>query len=313
MSGPLAEVLGLYRDRPWLLVQPLGNWGDSLLYVAAERMATAAGLRWSPCGTFDFERLVTVAGHCIYLQGGGGLNPWSSGRAFANLVNAVARPGVVVVQGPCSVGGDEEWLRDLVASLLRQRRCERLVFIARERASIELLEDAGLQGDGISLVIDHDTALSLTSADLLELSDLATMPAGRYHLVVTREDNEQPVGPRSTVAAFRNRNVICMDPAREALTFRQWLRMHLFATTIQTDRLHSAIAGVVAGKHVTLAGGSYHKNRKVWEFSLAARGVEWTDSVRRPAAPAWDRMPGWIRGSYKVRRLRLAAHRVPLA
>jgi hypothetical protein len=47
---------------------------------------------------------------------------------------------------------------------------------------------------------------------------------------------------------------------------------------IVTDRLHFAVAGLLAGRRVTLVPNSYHKNRAAWEASLAALGCGWADS-----------------------------------
>jgi hypothetical protein len=91
------------------------------------------------------------------------------------------------------------------------------------------------------------------------------------------------------------------------------VRIHLFARSITTNRLHSAIIGAIAGKPVTIGPGSYHKNRSVWQYSLAERGVRWVDAIEPPAAGLWQRLPSRIRDSYKIRQLRLALHRVPLS
>lgn len=48
---------------------------------------------------------------------------------------------------------------------------------------------------------------------------------------------------------------------------------------IITDRLHFAIAGLLAGCRVTLLPNSYHKNRAMWESSLCFLGCDWSNVV----------------------------------
>jgi exopolysaccharide biosynthesis predicted pyruvyltransferase EpsI len=46
---------------------------------------------------------------------------------------------------------------------------------------------------------------------------------------------------------------------------------------IITDRLHMAIAGLHAGRDVTLLANAYHKNRSMHETWLAALGCRFAD------------------------------------
>lgn len=302
-----------HRERPWIFLRNLGNWGDELLFAGAEVMATRAGARWTSYETPEFERLEIPADHCIYLQGGGGFNEWSSGRAFTNLRLAVQRSVHLVVQGPMTLGGDRNWLRRQFLDCLGIVNCHDLRIFARERLTADGLQGLGLETAGAILGLDHDTALAFSSRDLLDLAGLDTMPKGRYELTVVREDPEQPANPVTRGWNWPSRGAIVIDPAYEAGSFRHWLRIHLFARSIVTNRLHSSIVGHIAGKSVTLGPGSYHKNRSVWEYSLKDRGPAWVDELPPVGAPVWSLLPERIRESYKLRRLRLLLHRVPLS
>ena len=144
---------------------------------------------------------------------------------------------------------------------------------------------------------------------------IGMQPVGYYDLIVLREDPEQPIRPTTGgmwTGPVESR-AITLDPAYAAINFRHWVRIHLYAKSIITNRLHSSIIGAVAGKPVTLGPGSYHKNRSVWEYSLANQGVHWTDSIEPSPNKFWSRLPKRIQNSYKVRRLRLAVNRVPLS
>lgn len=277
-------------------------------------MANALGLQWTSCETPEFQSLVTTNEHCIYLQGGGGYNSWGSGRAFVNLELALARPVHLVVQGPVSTEGNREWLASRFRSALSAIHCRDFLFYAREESTLGLLHALRLQESGATVCKDHDTAMALEDRDLLAIAGLSSMPAGNYDLVVLREDNEQPacaeeVGNTRTSAPAAG---VALDPAYVATSFAHWVRIHLHARSITTNRLHSSIAGAIAGKPVTIGPGSYHKNRSVWQYSLKDRGVRWTDQIEPPASFWWQLLPQRIRDSHKVGRLRLAIRGVPL-
>lgn len=314
-SFRLREIFERHRDRPWIFLRPLGNWGDDFLFTGAEMMANKLGLSWKPVKTSEFQSVVTTLDHCIYLQGGGGFNHWCSGSAFQNLELALNRSVHLVVQGPVSSEESSEWLADRFKQALSCIRSHELLFFAREKHTLQVLNDVALPKLGATLCLDHDTALAYSEEDVLAIAELESMPIGKYDLIVFREDPEQPIRP--TTRGMRpgpvKSRVVTLDPAYAAKTFRHWVRIHLYAKSIITNRLHSSIIGTVAGKPVTIGPGSYHKNRSVWEYSLANRGVHWADSIEPPPNTLWSRLPKRIQNSYKVRRLRLALNRVPLS
>jgi len=192
--------------------------------------------------------------------------------------------------------------------------CRDFIFYAREQVTFDTLNRFSLRDRGSSICLDCDTALALSKDDLLEIAEIDVMPDGRYDLVVLREDPEQP--RISTMEAVSGNIVmpdgISLDPAYVATSFRHWLRIHLYARSVTSNRLHSSIVSNIAGKPVTIGPGSYHKNRSVWEYCLREKGADWADAVRLPRASIWSRLPAILRNSYKVQRLRLAANRIPL-
>lgn len=311
----LKELFERYREHPWIFLKPLGNWGDELIFSGAERMADRLGLDWRSFETSEFQAMSTTAEHCIYLHGGGGYNHWCSGRAFVNLELALNRAVRLVVQGPVSTEEGSEWLDSRFKQALSCIKPRDFLFFAREKFTFQVLNDIELTKLGATLCLDDDTALSLSKEDLLALAELKVMPDGNYNLIVMREDPEQPIVPASMESFSRaiNSKAITLDPAYTATSFRHWVRIHLYAKSIITNRLHSSIIGSIAGKPVTLGPGSYHKNRSVWEYSLANKGVQWADYIEQPAYKFWNCLPKRIRESYKVRLLRLALNRVPLS
>jgi hypothetical protein len=300
----LAQLFEANRDRRWVFVRPGGNWGDHLIYAGAEQLARRCGLAWVSHDFTSFSNAETTDSDAIFLHGGGGYNSWGSGRPFDLLRNATARDVALVVQGPQTIETAEAGMASRFATALQEVRARRVVFFAREQASLSTLHR--LEIAGMEMSVDHDTAFHLDRNALLELAGLGAMPAGRYDLTVVRDDDEKP----DTTHGAKARGVI-LDPAYVATSFSHWLRIHLFARTLLTNRLHSAVAGALAGKPVTLAPGSYHKNRSIWEFSLADRGIEWSDGIRTGHRLA-EWIPRRLRKSYKLGRLMLMLSGVPL-
>ncbi len=303
----LEQVLTANRDRNWFFVSPGGNWGDDLIYAGADALAGKLDLRPRNFDFRSFDATHVPSGAAIYLHGGGGFNPWSSGRAFNILRQALAVEGAVVIQGPHTCSTLDEATAATLKTTFDDIRATEVHYFAREAETARFLRSA-LPGH-IPVNVDHDTAFNLTQTRLLELAGLSRGVTGRYRLVVSREDNEAPpAAPSATHGA------VIMDPARYATSFRHWLRIHYYATSITSDRLHSAILGSLIGKPVTLLAGAYHKNRSVWEFSLRERGVQWGDATtaRGPETARRSLLPAFIARSWKVRRALMRLRGVPL-
>lgn len=68
------------------------------------------------------------------------------------------------------------------------------------------------------------------------------------------------------------------DPTRYARTIADYLALAARFEHVVTDRLHFAIAALMAGRRVTLLPNSYHKNRSMWETWLERLGCEWRNT-----------------------------------
>lgn len=307
MNTTLKELLARYADCPWFFVRPGGNWGDYLIYAGAEKMAAELGLDWQTCSAEALPEYVNE-GRCIYLHGSGGYNSWCSGRPFDDLARAVRCRGATVVQGPCTVEVGSDAIAQRLRNIIAGGRCNRLVLFARERVSFDTLRQFELDVDGVELAIDHDTALGLTRDAVLRMGRLIACPRARYRLVVQRKDDESP-SSSSTDAG--DETGVLLDPVEYCGTFEHWIRVHAFAESIDTNRLHSAILGALLGKPTRLRPGAYHKNESVWLYSLAGRGIEWcSDPIRRRPRLPW--LPGRLRNSHKLQRFVNRARGVPI-
>jgi len=133
----------------------------------------------------------------------------------------------------------------------REDRSFAQVFI-RERASLDLRPDG---------VLAPDLALGLAwPAAGQPVQDLG---------ILMRRDHER-TGRRLQLA--RDPVALCATPADTLALAARYRR-------IITDRLHFAIAGLHAGREVTLLPNNYHKNRSMHETWLAGLGCRFAESV----------------------------------
>lgn len=124
------------------------------------------------------------------------------------------------------------------------------VFV-RERASLELRPDATLA---------PDLALGLQTVEL---------PPARWDLGVFLRRDQERTGRKSLVPR---------DPVRWYRDPMEYILLASRYRQLVTDRLHLAVAGLHAGRDVTLLANDYHKNRSMHETWLAALGCKFAES-----------------------------------
>lgn len=107
-----------------------------------------------------------------------------------------------------------------------------------------------------------DLALGLQTVEL---------PRARRELGVFLRRDQERVGRKSLVPS---------DPVRWFRDPMDYLLMASRYRRIVTDRLHFAMAGLHAGRDVTLLANDYHKNRSMHETWLAALGCKFAESWR---------------------------------
>lgn len=281
-----------FRDRPFLMVRPGGNYGDSLIYKGAEHLADEVGLTWTSNDAKTFLQSTPSPESVLYLHGGGGYNPFYAGWPLKMMMHALRTHSGPIIQGPQTFDVTPDYL-DQVRTQLSSVRPEGPVFLyVRERTSFVALTDR-LPND-IELRIDHDTALHLNRADLLSDEGRSFR---RYPLHAIREDKEKAGNsPRDRTRGAQ------LDPAHYARSFDHWIRLHAYSRSILTNRTHSAILGAILGLPTTVLPNAYHKNRSIWEFSLRSRGVGWREwpSSAKPK----DRLSSILQALPGVKRLK---------
>jgi len=69
------------------------------------------------------------------------------------------------------------------------------------------------------------------------------------------------------------------DPTSQTENWLEYLCLASGFKHVITNRLHFAIAAMMAGRKTTLLPNSYHKNRSIWETWLKDLGCLWADAV----------------------------------
>ncbi|MEM8884429.1 MAG: polysaccharide pyruvyl transferase family protein [Planctomycetota bacterium] len=298
----LRDLFQAHRNRRFFMVESGGNAGDGLIVAGADFLARSEGLDTVSLTLTEFDETKVGPDDAVYIHGGGGYNPWCSGRVAESLRRAVRSEAALVIQGPQSYDDRESYTSRILPEILADAKVAEIHLFVRENTSLELLKKVDTRGARVGM--DVDTALQLTAE---EFRRMAGIDEGRYHLLALREDNEAPGEIAIQAEGVR------LDPARFARSFPHWLRIHAAAKTIHANRTHSAVAGAILGVPTTLYAGSYHKNRSIWEHSLRDRGVIWGEyrEVRQPPDAAATPQPdaglggtiGRVRNSWKVRQV----------
>lgn len=289
VSNNLFQLFREFSTRPFLFIEPGGNSGDSLIYKGAYKLAAQACLPFRAATHEEvIDRLDSVPSDTvIYIHGSGGFVPLWSGRPSAALRRLIATFKGTVILGPSTFSEDVDYLKRSFIDDLPGARCRRLFLFTREHTSYLVLKRC--LPAWVELLEDHDTALNLGAGDLD-----GSCIRQKYSFYAIRTDKE--VCPAVTMNVFSSQ----LDPVPYSRSFEEWFLFHARAREIVTNRLHSSILGAVLGKPTTLMPNSYHKNRSVWEFSLADRGVSWREAL--PVNP----FSTWVSSRVWIRRLRFS-------
>lgn len=257
----LKEIFEEHSDRSFFFIAPDGNQGDHMIYLGADKLADRAHLRrksvlYPPKSSVHIFPKETI----LYLQGGGGFNPWWNWTHWLLRKLREANPENRIIVGPTTVDLNRDFL-DHVLDM-----DDRMTFFARERKTYDVMQDYCAD-----VRIDHDTALCLRFDDGYLHRLVGTLkPLNDFSLLALRVDLESRDLPPKVKKKDFDRVV---DPCRT----NEWAMLHMYAKRIVANRSHSAIMGAILGKDTSIFAGSYHKNRSIWEYSLKDMGVKWIE------------------------------------
>lgn len=179
----------------------------------------------------------------VFYGGGGNMGPLYPGTRLTRMDAraTAAADGVPLIVLPQSWTGPEDLAADQ--------------FFVRENRSLEHCPSAVLAPD----------------------LGLAYMPA------VNAPDPQHGVGWFMRCDCERHQPVVaknCGDPAVLAATAENYVRLAATYCVIHTDRLHFAIAAMIAGREVHLYANSYFKNEAIYHLWLRGRGCQWGGLVQ---------------------------------
>ncbi len=264
----LNKLFEKHKSETFIFVKPGGNWGDDLIYLGAEHLAEQHNIKFK---TMTAEEFLSTpkTDKVIYLHGGGGYNPWCTGRAYKCLKHACESTSNIVIQGPCTASKDKQFLDSVFTDSLSKLNCKSLYFYTREKTTFNLLQSFPTLTENCQLLLDKDTAFY---TNINKLKKKIGYLNERYTLHGYRIDNEA-----SNVAGTKDITKIYLDPAEEAISFDHWLRIHSNAKSIITNRTHSSILGFLLDKKTYLFGSKYHKNRSIFEHTMSGQttSVTW--------------------------------------
>ena len=266
VSTKLFRLLESYKNKQFLVIEPGGNFGDTLIYKGGEKLLKSLNINFK---TYSFNSFLlenpiqqeTV----IYIHGGGAINEWYGNRPLKLLSQCIKQGYEDIILGPFSCGSNTNYLRKIFTDLKNNTNFQnkRIYFFAREAVSYELLKE--YLPASINLDLDHDTALNLCE------SDFRCSKKEDYVLFTLREDVEK--GKKIDLSIYG----LYLDPAIFCQSFEEWIDIHTRAEIIITNRVHSSIISSILHKQVFLFSNIYHKNKAIWEYSLYDRQVQWLE------------------------------------
>ena len=178
----------------------------------------------------------------VFYGGGGNMGPLYPGTRLTRLEarGVASAHGLPLIVLPQSWTGPDDLEADQ--------------FFARENRSLEYCPRAVLAPD-----------LGLAYAPVIELQE-PQQDVGWF----MRDDCE-----RHQPAVAGN----CGDPAVLAASAEDYVRIASSYRVIHTDRLHFAIAAMIAGRQAHLYANSYFKNEAIYHLWLRGRGCRWAGCV----------------------------------
>ncbi len=303
----LKSVFAKYREKKFLLVEPGGNWGDHLIYFGAEHLATTVGLQFESFTKDEFLALEEIKDVVIYIHGGGAFNEWCSDSGFRLLTRALAHPNNIVIYGPASCGENINFLEQKMESCFLNNQASKCYMFAREQKTYDIFKNLVTINSNCTLSKDVDTAFHLSKQAIID------RVGNEYHHYIFygfREDNEAP-----NINHEKSLSEVVFDPAFQCTSFEHWMKVHLHAKKIVTNRTHSSIIGSILQKPTYLFNGSYHKNKSIWLEILKDKGVMWLepqDAIGLVKNNWLDKlMPALIKNSWKVKNAFLKWKKVP--
>ena len=278
------EFLREHSSERFCTVTPGGNHGDTLIHMGLIKKLDEYGIKYTSLNLEEVYNRDIVSGVKYVLN----IAAWKTGiEGGFQLLEIPEDVDLILFEGggymndiwygpvlleqilrrhdlPVAVAPQSYWFEstDIMGHFKDDRP---VTLFCRERRSLELIQRMP-RPPNVDIKTSGDTALYLDAEDLRPLIKPAWEP---YDLICFRRDKESIIAPE------RRREIIKISDAPRVEDISKKGDLSDFVSTVanagqvHTDRLHVAITAYILGKEATLYPNRYHKNRGVYEYSLA--------------------------------------------
>lgn len=303
----LKEIFTEFQEKEFIFVMPGGNWGDHLIYFGAEFLAKNLDISYCSMTKEEFLMLGEITNKVIYIHGGGAFNEWCSESGFQLLTRALEKNNNIVIYGPASCGENEGFLNNKFEVCFKKNNSAKCIMFARENYTFSAFSKISVISKNATIYKDIDTAFHLTKE---AIEERVGAEHSKYDFYAFREDNEA-----CTISHEMSYSEVVFDPAIWCDNFEHWMKVHLYANKIVTNRTHSSVLGSILQKPTYLFEGSYHKNRSIWLEVLKDKGVKWIDSndaITQVKPNILDKiLPNVVKTSWKMKHAYWKWKKVP--
>jgi len=278
------EFLREHSSERFCTVTPGGNHGDTLIHMGLIKKLDEYGIKYTSLNLEEVYSRDIVSGVKYVLN----IAAWKMGiKGGFQLLEIPEDVDLILFEGggymndiwygpvlleqilrrhdlPVAVAPQSYWFEstDIMGHFKDDRP---VTLFCRERRSLEIIQRMP-RPPNVDIKTSGDTALYLDAEDLRPLIKPAWEP---YDLICFRRDKESIIAPE------RRREIIKISDAPRVEDISKKGDLSDFVSTVanagqvHTDRLHVAITAYILGKEATLYPNRYHKNRGVYEYSLA--------------------------------------------
>jgi exopolysaccharide biosynthesis predicted pyruvyltransferase EpsI len=245
MKIDIKEFLQPYKDIPFGYVPNDGNVGDSLIAYSTTQLFKELGLDFHYLNfTESYNRQTIIYG------GGGNLIGMYPGSLDAFLRRNMHLNDIVLL--PHTIKDEDKLIYDLP---------ENVTVICREEKSYNYVVSLRPQG---KTYISQDMAFYLKTEPQL----IGTGTLNAFRIDDEKTDIEIPQDNCDLSEYFRVADCTS-NPESISKCSNQFLDKLAQYETVNTNRLHVAIAGALLGLTVNMHPNSYWKNEEVYKYSLS--------------------------------------------
>lgn len=263
------NFLANYKDSEILIHPNPGNGGDALIAAGTLDLFERLGMNFKLINSAEH---IDLNDRIVFYSGGGNLvKEYSNCADFLRLNSKICQEIIIL---PHTVNGHKELLTELGSNV---------TIFCREQVSYQYLINLKLK---CKIFIDDDMAFHINLASLSKFSTnypyriylniikskLKSLKFDFYQLQAKRTDVEKTSNSLKPdnidLSVIINYEWEMSDPKLIRQTAADIMKILGFFKTINTNRLHIAIAGGILGKKVNFTANSYYKNKAVFDYSI---------------------------------------------